>query len=85
MKKLTDNIMSVFPEKFLSPTNVYNAWQSASEIMTSEKMLDAIFQMVSTDTANWIVENLNNDYCLELPQFEDEDEDEDECDKDDDY
>lgn len=70
--------MSFFPEKFLSPTNVYNAWQSASEIMTPEKMLDAIFQMVDSDTANWIIEQLNTDYELELPQFdEDEYEDED--------
>ena len=70
--------MSYFPEKFLSPTNVYDAWQTAAEEMTPEKMLDAIFQMVSTDTANWIVEQLNDDYELGLPQFnEDEDEDED--------
>lgn len=70
--------MSYFPEKFLSPTNVYDAWQTAAELLTPETMLDAIFQMVSTDTANWIVENLNDDYELSLPQFEDdEDEDED--------
>lgn len=66
--------MNVFPEKFLSPTNVYDAWQSASEIMTPEKMLDAIFRIVDTDTVNWIVEQLNTYYELKLPQFnEDED------------
>lgn len=67
--------MNVFPEKFLSPTNVYNAWQSATKIMTPEKMLDAIFRIVDTDTVNWIVEQLNTYYELKLPQF-DEDEDE---------
>ena len=67
--------MSFFPEKFLSPTKVFDAWESAAELMTHEKMLDAIFQMVDTDTANWIVEQLNNDYELGLSQFED-DEDE---------
>lgn len=67
--------MNVFPEKFLSSTNVYDAWQSASEIMTPEKMLDAIFRIVDTDTVNWIVEQLNTYYELKLPQF-DEDEDE---------
>lgn len=70
--------MSFFPEKFLSSTNVYDAWQSASEVMTPEKMLDAIYRMIDTDTANWIVEQLNTDYELGLPQFEDEDDDEDE-------
>ena len=68
--------MSFFPEKFLSPTNVYNAWESASEIMTPKKMLDAIFLMLDTDTTNWVVEQLNTNYELELPQF-DEDEDKD--------
>lgn len=74
--------MSYVPEKFLSPTNVYEAWESASELLTPEKMLDAIFQMVSTDTANWIVENLNDNYELGLPQFEDEDENEEDDDED---
>lgn len=66
--------MNVFPNKFISPENVYDAWESAKELMTPEQMLDAIFQMIDTDTANWIVENLNTDYELGLPQFEDEDE-----------
>ena len=74
--------MSYVPEKFLSPTNVHEAWESASELLTAEKMLDAIFQMVSTDTANWIVENLNDNYELGLPQFEDEDENEEDDDED---
>lgn len=67
--------MSYFPEKFIGTDKVYGAWCDAREQMGAEEMLDAIFQMVSTDTANWIVENLNDDYCLELSQFEDEDED----------
>ena len=66
--------MNVFPNKFISPENVYDAWESAKELMTPEQMLDAIFKMIDTDTANWIVENLNTDYELGLPQFEDEDE-----------
>lgn len=66
--------MNVFPNKFISPENVYDAWESAKELMTPEQMLDAIYQMIDTDTANWIVENLNTDYELGLPQFEDEDE-----------
>ena len=66
--------MNVFPNKFISPENVYDAWASAKELMTPEQMLDAIFKMIDTDTSNWIVENLNNDYELELPQFDDEDE-----------
>ena len=66
--------MSYFPEKFISPENVYDAWESAKELMTPEQMLDAIFKMIDTDTSNWIVENLNTDYELGLPQFEDEDE-----------
>lgn len=69
--------MSYFPEKFIDPDKVYDAWCDAREQMGAEEMLDAIFQMVSTDTANWIVENLNDDYELGLSQFEDEDEDED--------
>ena len=68
--------MNVFPNKFISPENVYDAWESAKELMTPEQMLDAIFKMIDTDTANWIVENLNTDYELGLPQFDDEDEDE---------
>ena len=66
--------MNVFPNKFISPENVYDAWEYAKELMTPEQMLDAIFKMIDTDTANWIVENLNTDYELGLPQFEDEDE-----------
>lgn len=66
--------MNVFPNKFISPENVYDAWESAKELMTPEQMLDAIYKMIDTDTANWIVENLNTDYELGLPQFEDEDE-----------
>ena len=66
--------MNVFPNKFISPENVYDAWESAKELMTPEQMLDSIFQMIDTDTANWIVEHLNTDYELGLPQFEDEDE-----------
>ena len=66
--------MNVFPNKFISPENVYDAWESAKELMTPEQMLDAIFKMIDTDTANWIVENLNTDYELGLPQFDDEDE-----------
>ena len=66
--------MNVFPNKFISPENVYDAWESAKELMTPEQMLDAIYKMIDTDTANWIVENLNTDYELELPQFDDEDE-----------
>lgn len=76
---LKRTIMSYFPEKFIAPDKVYGAWCDAREQMGPEEMLDAIFQMVSTDTANWIVENLNDDYCLGLPQFEDEDD----CDEDD--
>ena len=75
--------MSYFPEKFISPENVYDAWESASEIMTPKNMLDAIFQMINTDTANWIVEHLNTDYELGLVQFEDEDENNDEYEYDD--
>ena len=66
--------MNVFPNKFISPENVYDAWEYAKELMTPEQMLDAIYKMIDTDTANWIVENLNTDYELGLPQFEDEDE-----------
>ena len=66
--------MNVFPNKFISPENVYDAWESAKELMTPEQMLDAIYKMIDTDTSNWIVENLNTDYELELPQFEDGDE-----------
>ena len=66
--------MNVFPNKFISPENVYDAWEYAKELMTPEQMLDAIFQMIDTDTANWIVEHLNTDYELGLPQFDDEDE-----------
>lgn len=66
--------MNVFPNKFISQENVYDAWESAKELMTPEQMLDSIFQMIDTDTANWIVENLNTDYELGLPQFEDDDE-----------
>ena len=66
--------MNVFPNKFISPENVYDASESVKELMTPEQMLDAIYKMIDTDTANWIVENLNTDYELELPQFDDEDE-----------
>lgn len=74
--------MSFFPETFIENSEVYNAWDKAREQMGADEMLNAILQMIDTDTANWIVENLNDDYELGLPQFEDEDENEEDDDED---
>ena len=63
--------MSFFPETFIESSEVYNAWDNAREQMGADDMLNAILQMIDTDTANWIVEHLNNDYELNLPQFTD--------------
>lgn len=63
--------MSFFPETFIENSEVYNAWDNAREQMGADEMLNAILQMIDTDTANWIVEHLNNDYELKLPQFND--------------
>ncbi len=42
-------------------------WDEVTEAMGGpEKILDAIFQMLDTDTCVWLIEAMNSDYELEI-------------------
>lgn len=44
--------------------NLYNYWLNAQEVLGADKMLDAIWNYLSSDQLEQIVEWLNDDYEL---------------------
>lgn len=60
------------PTKHLTNSQMDDYWCQAYELMGGEgrpedcQMLQAIEQMLDTDTCVWILENLNRDYELNL-------------------